>query len=89
MPGQTEDSKAVLRYLYETYGDGIFISIMNQFTPLSSSLTACPELNRKLTEVEYDEVVDYAIELGIENGYIQEGETAEESFIPAFDCEGV
>lgn len=89
LPGQTEDSKAVLRYLYETYGDGIFISIMNQFTPLSSSLTACPELNRKLTEVEYDEVVDYAIELGIENGYIQEGETAEESFIPAFDCEGV
>lgn len=89
LPGQTQDSKAVLRYLYETYGDGIFISIMNQFTPLSSSLTACPELNRKLTEAEYDEVVDYAIELGIENGYIQEGETAEESFIPAFDCEGV
>lgn len=89
LPGQTEDSKAVLRYLYETYGDGIFISIMNQFTPLSSSLTTCPELNRKLTEVEYDEVVDYAIELGIENGYIQEGETAEESFIPVFDCEGV
>lgn len=89
LPGQTEDSKAVLRYLYETYGDGIFISIMNQFTPLSSSLTAYPELNRKLTEAEYDEVVDYAIELGIENGYIQEGETAEESFIPAFDGEGV
>ena len=62
---------------------------MNQFTPLSSSLTAYPELNRKLTEAEYDEVVDYAIELGIENGYIQEGETAEESFIPAFDGEGV
>jgi len=89
LPGQTEDSKAVIRYLYETYGDNIFISIMNQFTPLSDSLSACPELNRRLTEAEYDEVVDYAIELGIENGYIQEGETAEESFIPPFNCEGV
>ena len=61
---------------------------MNQFTPLSN-LAAYPELNRKLTEEEYDEVVDYAIELGVENGYIQEGETAKESFIPPFDCEGV
>lgn len=89
LPGQTEDSKAILRYLHETYGDGIFISIMNQFTPLSNSLFHYPELNRKLTEEEYDEVVDYAIALGIENGYIQEGGTAEESFIPPFDCEGV
>lgn len=88
LPGQTEDSKAVIRYLYETYGNRIYISIMNQFTPLSN-LAAYPELNRKLTEEEYDEVVDYAIELGVENGYIQEGETAKESFIPPFDCEGV
>lgn len=89
LPGQLEDSKAIIRYLYETYGDTIFISIMNQFTPLSGSLLDYPELNRKLTEAEYDEVVDFAIELGVENGYIQEGETAEESFIPAFDCQGV
>lgn len=88
LPGQVEDSKAVIRYLYETYGDKIYISIMNQFTPMSN-LSAYPELARKLTEEEYDEVVDYAIELGVENGYIQEGETAKESFIPAFDCEGV
>lgn len=88
LPGQVEDSKAVIRYLYETYGDKIYISIMNQFTPMSD-LSAYPELARKLTEEEYDEVVDYAIELGVENGYIQEGETAKESFIPAFDCEGV
>ena len=88
LPGNTKDSKAVIRYLYETYGDQIYISILNQFTPVEA-LTAYPELNRKLTEREYNEVVDYAIELGVENGFIQEGETAEESFIPAFDCEGV
>lgn len=88
LPGCKEDSKAVLNYLYETYGDSVFISIMNQYTPLSH-VEGYPELNRRVTEEEYDEVVDYAIELGIENGFIQEGETAEESFIPDFDGEGV
>ena len=88
LPGNTKDSKAVIRYLYETYGDQIYISILKQFTPIEA-LFAYPELNRKLKERDYDEVVDYAIELGVENGFIQEGETAEESFIPAFDCEGV
>ena len=61
---------------------------MNQFTPLKN-VEKYPELNRKLTEDEYDEVVDFAIDLGVENGFIQEGETAEESFIPDFNCEGV
>lgn len=88
LPGCTEDSKAVVRYLYETYHDRIFLSIMNQFTPLKQ-LKEYPELNRKVTADEYDGVVDYAIDLGVENGFIQEGETAEESFIPAFDLEGV
>lgn len=88
LPGCKEDSKAVLNYLYETYGDSVFISIMNQYTPLSH-VEGYPELNRRVTEEEYEEIVDYAIELGIENGFIQEGETAEESFIPAFDGEGV
>lgn len=88
LPGCEDDSRAVLRYLYETYGDHIYISIMNQYTPLPH-VTAYPELNRCITEEEYDQLTDFAIDLGIENGFIQEGETAEESFIPAFDYEGV
>lgn len=88
LPGCIEDSKEVVRYLYETYGNAVYISIMNQFTPLSH-LNEYPRLNRKITEEEYDEVVDYAISLGVENGFIQEGETAEESFIPEFNGEGV
>lgn len=88
LPGCVEDSKAVIRYLYETYGDRIYISMMNQFTPMPA-LKDYPELNRKVTEKEYEEVVDYAISLGVECGFIQEGETAKESFIPAFDGEGV
>ncbi len=88
LPGCMEDSKDIIRYLYETYGDTIYLSIMNQFTPLKN-VEKYPELNRKLTGDEYDEVVDFAIDLGVENGFIQEGETAEESFIPDFNCEGV
>lgn len=88
LPGCIEDSKEVVRYLYETYGNAVYISIMNQFTPLSH-LNEYPQLNRKITEEEYDEVVDYAISLGVEHGFIQEGETAEESFIPEFNGEGV
>ena len=88
LPGNTVDSKAVLQYLYETYGNEIFISIMNQYTPLPH-VAKYPELNRKVTEEEYEEVVDFAIDLGVENGFIQEGETAMESFIPEFDFTGL
>ena len=88
LPGCLADSKRVIRYLYETYGDDIYISIMNQYTPLPQ-VKPWPELCRRLTDEEYEELVDYAIDLGVENGFIQEGETAEESFIPPFDAEGV
>lgn len=88
LPGYLEDSKRIIRYLHETYGDRIFISIMNQYTPIGNN-PAYPELNRKISEEEYEELVDYAIEIGVKNGFIQEGDTASESFIPEFDGEGV
>jgi putative pyruvate formate lyase activating enzyme len=91
LPGCTKDSKDVIRYLYETYGNSIYISIMNQYTPVICGKDAekYPELTRRVTKREYAKVVDYAIDLGVENAYIQEGKTAEESFIPAFDGTGV
>ena len=67
----------------------ISISIMNQYTPMPGIENRFPELGRTITPSEYDELVDYAIDIGVENGFIQEGETAKESFIPAFDNEGV
>ena len=88
LPGGIKDSKAVVKYLYETYGDQIYISLMNQYTPLPH-VAGYSEINRKVKKFEYDRLVDYAISLGVENGFIQEGETAEESFIPAFTNEGV
>ena len=88
LPGQTKDSKKILHYLHDTYGDNICISIMNQYTPLDH-VSSFPELNRKLTDAEYDRVVNYAMRLDITNAFIQEGDTAEESFIPPFNLEGI
>lgn len=88
LPGFIEDSKNIIKYLYKTYGSSIYISIMNQYTPLPH-VNKYPEINRKIEDKEYDEVVNYAIGLGVENGFIQEGETALESFIPQFNNEGV
>lgn len=88
LPGCTEDSRAVVKYLYDTYGDSIFISIMNQYTPMPQ-VAGHPLLSRKVTDDEYNEVLDYAIDSGIENAFMQEGDVAEESFIPDFDCEGL
>ncbi|MBO4501815.1 MAG: radical SAM protein [Clostridia bacterium] len=83
LPGCTADSKAVLDYLHSVCGDRAIISIMNQFTPIG--LEKYPELNRRLTTLEYDRVVEYALSIGITNAYIQEKGTAEESFIPPFE----
>ncbi len=88
LPGGLSDSKKVIKYLYNTYKDTIYISIMNQYTPLEQ-VKEYPEINRRVTKKEYEALVDYALDLGVENGFIQEGETASESFIPAFDYQGI
>lgn len=88
LPGHTVNSKKVLEYLHNTYGNKIFISIMNQYTPVYEQ-KKYTELNRKVTEREYKKVLDYALEIGVENGFWQTGDTAKESFIPAFDYEGL
>lgn len=86
MPGHLAEAKLSVKYLYDTYGDSIYISLMNQYTPMSGML---PPLNRRVTEAEYCELVDYALAKGVRLAFIQEGGTAKESFIPPFDLTGV
>lgn len=83
LPGHIDDSKKIIEYLYKTYGNDIFISIMNQYTPVWKCEYS--NLNRKVTDKEYNEVVNYAIDLGVVNAFVQEGEAADESFIPQFN----
>ncbi len=88
LPGHTEESKEIIRYLYENYGDDICISIMNQYTPLENA-SKYPEIYRKVSREEYDDVIKYAESIGVENAFIQDDETALESFIPDFDDSGI
>ncbi len=83
LPNHLEDSKKIIKYLHDTYDEDIYISIMNQYTPIKK-FDKYPELNRTLTDKEYDELVNYACDLNITQAFIQEGETCKESFIPDF-----
>ncbi|MCR5728103.1 MAG: radical SAM protein [Lachnospiraceae bacterium] len=91
LPGNIGESKRILRFLHERYGNDIYISIMSQYTPMPHILNSdrFPELRVKVDREEYDRLVDFALKIGIENAFIQEEDVATESFIPAFDCEGV
>ena len=88
MPGMLIQAKMITEYLYDKYGDNIFISLMNQYTP-NGRLEAYPEINRAVSDREYRSLVRYAEGLGITNAYVQEGQTADACYIPAFDLTGV
>ncbi len=88
LPGCGKDTRKILRFLHEAFKNNIYVSIMNQYTPLAQ-VSGIPALNRRISDAEYEKIVDFAVRIGIENGFIQEGDTAAESFIPAFDCEGI
>ena len=102
LPGQLENSKEVLKLIHERYGARVRLSIMNQYTPLlktfaqredgiwaREALYRFPELAEYASDSDYESLLDYADELGIENYFWQKGPACEESFIPAFDLTGV
>ncbi len=89
LPGRTRNSMDVIRYVYETYGEQVYISIMNQYTPFARVKEKYPELGRKVTRREYEKVIDFALDLGVTQAFIQDGATQKESFIPTFDGTGV
>ena len=88
LPGHTRNSVKAIGFLLKTFGTDLHISILKQYTPVWK-FERYPELNRTVTGREYEKVLKAALELGLQNGYFQEGETAKESFIPAFDYEGI
>ena len=96
LPGCLEDSKRVVRLLHERYGSLVRLSLMNQYTPVLATAAAagdaraacelarCPELARRVPEGDYEQLLDFADDLGVEDYFWQEGGACEESFIPAF-----
>ncbi len=86
LPGHVSEAKLSLKYLLDTYGDKIYISLMNQYTPMPNMK---PPLDRRVTHEEYRQLTDYAERLGLTNGFTQDFGTASESFIPPFDGSGI
>lgn len=101
LPGALEDSKRVVRLVHERFGGAVLLSLMNQYTPVLAdaadagdaraiaTLRRCPELAQRVSDEEYERLLDYADELGVEDYFWQQGGAAEESFIPSFDLAGV
>ncbi len=90
LPGHVREAKSIVSYLYQTYGDTIYISLLSQYTPMSDlGGDVDPLLTRRVTKREYESLVTYAIDLGVENGYVQEADSAVNQFIPSFDLSGV
>ena len=88
LPGYLSDSCKVIEYLYRKYGDNICISIMSQYTPQKGcDYTKYPELQDKVTRLQYKRLVKYAESLGVKNAFIQGGAAVSESFTPDFDEE--
>ncbi len=88
LPSHADDSKKIIRHLHDRYGDDIYISIMNQYTPVGD-LTKYPELKERVSDREYDDIIDFAADLGVTNAFVQEGGTVSESFIPSWNGEGI
>jgi putative pyruvate formate lyase activating enzyme len=87
LPGLLFDSKKIIDHIYSSYGDAVFISLMNQYTPLYNSIIY-PEINKKLKPKHYDSIIEYCLGLGIQNAFIQEPGTSSEIYVPDFDLTG-
>lgn len=88
LPGLLDDSKRIVKYIHTTFGHSVFISLMNQYTPLYAA-KEYPEINKPVAGADYSALIDYALELGVENGFIQEGDTASAAYVPNFNGDGV
>lgn len=88
LPELLFDSKKVVDYIHETFGDKVYLSLMNQYTPMHYSYKY-PEINKPLNPKHYDSLIDYCLRIGIKNGFIQDTGTSSENFVPEFDLRGV
>ena len=88
LPGLLFDSKKVIDRIYNTFGDKVYISLMNQYIPMYNA-SNYPEINKKLNPKHYDSLIDYAANIGVVNGFIQDEGSNSTEFVPDFNLQGV
>jgi putative pyruvate formate lyase activating enzyme len=88
LPGHVREACQAVKLLYDAFGDDIYFSLMNQYTPIQG-LALPQELNRRVTRREYERFLDYVLDLGVTRAFFQEGPTQKESFIPDWNGEGL
>ena len=87
LPGCANESMAILDWIAENL-PGAWVSLMAQYLPFGE-VEGVDELNRRLTQEEYDRVCDHLLDLGLEDGFVQELSSSDEKYIPKFDLTGV
>jgi putative pyruvate formate lyase activating enzyme len=88
LPGHLEDSKRILDWVEENLPYEVYLSLMAQYTPMYHA-NQYEDLTRRISEEEYDELIDYFFEIGLDNGYIQELSSATSNYTPSFDLSGL
>ena len=87
LPGCAEESIQILDWIQENL-PGAWVSLMAQYVPFGD-VAGVDALNRRLTQEEYDRVCDHLMEIGLEDGFVQELSSSDEKYIPKFDLTGV
>lgn len=88
LPGLLFDSKKVIDEIYNTFGDKVYISIMNQYTPMNKA-NDYPEINKTLNPKHYDSLINYAADIGVTKGFVQDEGTNNTNYVPSFKMQGV
>ena len=87
LPGRSEESMRILDWIAENL-PGAWVSLMAQYLPFGN-VRGVDQLERRLTQEEYDRVVDHLMEIGLEDGFVQELSSSDEKYIPSFDMTGL
>lgn len=88
LPGAQADSRRIVDWVLETLPATVYLNLMSQYTPLGRAAED-PDLAARVAAESYDALVDYAIERGLENGFIQASDSASADYVPTFDLAGV
>ncbi|HHV73915.1 MAG TPA: radical SAM protein [Thermoanaerobacterium sp.] len=88
LPGKLDETKMILKWIKDNLSNEVYVSLMGQYTPFYNA-NKYQELNRRISKKEYEEAIEYFFEIGLENGFVQDDESASENFIPDFDLEGI